>query len=83
MNKHLPVIYENGVFRPLQPVTLPEHHHATVLLPDGEEEWLDTSFMDRCAQEVQGEVSLEHVRQALASIPGSLADDLLAERDES
>lgn len=82
MSKQLAVIYENGVFRPLQSVSLPEHHHAIVIIPDAEEDWLDTEFMDNCAREVRSDISLEQVRQALASISGSLAEDILAERDE-
>lgn len=27
------VVYENGVFRPIEPVSLPEHAEAEVLLP--------------------------------------------------
>ena len=34
MSKRLAVIYENGVFRPLEPVSLPEHQRATVTIPD-------------------------------------------------
>ena len=34
MTKHLEVIFENGVFRPLEPVDLAEHQHAIVTIPD-------------------------------------------------
>ncbi len=34
MDKRLDVIYENGVFRPLEPVELEEHQRATVSIPD-------------------------------------------------
>ncbi len=30
MDKNLKAIYENGVFRPLEPVTLPEHQEVTL-----------------------------------------------------
>jgi predicted DNA-binding antitoxin AbrB/MazE fold protein len=31
-------VFENGVFRPLQPVTLPESQRVTLLVPTEEEE---------------------------------------------
>ena len=34
MSKRLDVIYENGVFRPLEPVQLEEHQRATVTIPE-------------------------------------------------
>jgi predicted DNA-binding antitoxin AbrB/MazE fold protein len=34
MTKKIEVIYENGVFRPLEPVELAEHQHATVTIPN-------------------------------------------------
>ena len=34
MSKRLAVIYENGVFRPLEPVELEEHQRATVTIPE-------------------------------------------------
>lgn len=82
MNKRLDVIYENGVFRPLEPVELPEHHRGSVILTEPEEDWLDTEFMDSCAEEIREHVSLETVHKILSKIPGSLSDDLCAERDE-
>jgi predicted DNA-binding antitoxin AbrB/MazE fold protein len=35
MGTHVEAVYENGVFRPLQPVHLPEHQRVTVTI--GEE----------------------------------------------
>jgi len=32
MTKTVPAIYENGVFRPLQPLTLPEHQQVHLLV---------------------------------------------------
>ena len=37
MSTHLEAVYENGVFRPLQPVQLPEHHRVTVTIDDDTE----------------------------------------------
>jgi predicted DNA-binding antitoxin AbrB/MazE fold protein len=34
MSKRLEVIYENGVFRPLEPVDVSEHQRMTTMLPE-------------------------------------------------
>jgi hypothetical protein len=38
--------------------------------------------MTACGKEADPSITLESVRQALAKISGSLADDVIAERDE-
>ena len=81
MRKSLEVIYEHGVFRPLEPVELPEHQRVRVTIED-EEDWLDTTYMEWCAHERDDRGSLEAVRRALAKIPGSLTADFIAERAE-
>lgn len=37
MSTHLEAIYENGVFRPLQPIQLPEHRRVTVTIDEDAE----------------------------------------------
>lgn len=37
MGKSLTAIYEDGVFKPLEPVELKEHQHVIVSIPDTEE----------------------------------------------
>ena len=34
MSKVIEAVYENGVFRPLEPVLLPEGEHVHVTVPD-------------------------------------------------
>ena len=46
------------------------------------QDWLDRDFLKTYAEEADDSVSLEEVRQAMAKIPGRLADDIRAERDE-
>lgn len=46
------------------------------------QDWLDRDFLKTYAEEADDRVSLEEVRQAMAKIPGRLADDIRAERDE-
>jgi hypothetical protein len=47
-----------------------------------EENVLDHEFLAYCETQADDSVSLETVRQALAKIPGSLVDDIRAERDQ-
>jgi predicted DNA-binding antitoxin AbrB/MazE fold protein len=87
MSQRLEAVYENGVFRPLQPVNLRENQRVTLTLGDGgngspEEELLDVEYLRACASEADDSVTLEAVRQALAKFPGSLTADFLAEREE-
>lgn len=81
MRKSVEVIYENGVFRPLEPVELSEHQRMRVTLEE-EADWLDIASMEWCAREADDRVHLDAVRQALAKIPGSLTADFIAERED-
>jgi hypothetical protein len=53
-----------------------EHQRDTVTLSESEEDWLHTEYRDHCTTEVQEHVSLETVRQILAKIPESLAEEI-------
>ena len=78
-------VYENGVLRPLESLTLPDRQHvfltiSTDAATDGDvggycepEEWEAAKHDD---------ISLQEVRRALSSIPGSLADAVIASREE-
>jgi hypothetical protein len=46
------------------------------------DDWIDRDFLKTYAQQADDSVSLEAVRSAMAKIPGRLADDIRAERDE-
>jgi hypothetical protein len=46
------------------------------------QEWLDRDFLRTYAHDADDAVSLDEVRRAMAKIPGRLADDIRAERDE-
>ena len=37
LGKQIEAVFENGVFRPLRPVDLPEHQRVTLVLPTEEE----------------------------------------------
>lgn len=85
MTRTVQAVYENGAFRPLEPVSCQEQDRVILTVEDAataEESLLDTEFLAYCETQADDSVSLETVRQALASIPGSLTDDIRAERDE-
>jgi predicted DNA-binding antitoxin AbrB/MazE fold protein len=77
MHEPIEVVYENGVLRPLGPLPcqLQEHQHLTITIEtsNGAERWLAGA---------NPAVTLEAVRQALAKIPGTLAQAVHAEREE-
>jgi len=89
MVKHIEVIYTQGVFRPAAPleVQLEEGQHLTLILPENGAEVEpfeeDEDLRQWCAEQAGEKVpSLEEVRQSLSKIPGSMADVVIAERDE-
>jgi predicted DNA-binding antitoxin AbrB/MazE fold protein len=85
MTRTVQAVYENGMFRPLEPVSCRERERVFLTVVDAataEESLLDTEFLAYCETQADDAVSLAAVRQALASIPGSLTDDIRAERDE-
>lgn len=78
MREQIEVIYENGVFRPVIPLTgqFREHQHYTMTIEsaDGIDNWL---------KDANPSVSLDAVRQTLAKVSITLAqavDDERAER---
>lgn len=89
MAKHIEVIYTRGVFRPAEPLALElaEGQHLTFMLLEHGAELEsfveDEDFRKWCAEQVGEQVpSLEDVRRTLSKIPGSMADVVIAERDE-
>lgn len=47
-----------------------------------ENDWLDTEFHRYCEARADYSITLEQVRKEASSIPGSLADDIIADREE-
>jgi predicted DNA-binding antitoxin AbrB/MazE fold protein len=86
MTRTVQAVYEHGVLRPLEPLELPANARVTVTIANGThpalEELLDTEFHAACAREADPSITLEAVRAALSSIPGSMTEDFIAERDE-
>ena len=78
-------IYENGVLRPLEPLDLEDQQRVRITMDNSDPlaDLLDTEFMEWCTRKTAGDVpSIEEVRQMLSKIKGSMADVIIAERDE-
>jgi predicted DNA-binding antitoxin AbrB/MazE fold protein len=83
-------IYENGTLRPLERVELNENQQVRVKVwpkvtdpgLKSLEDLIDWEYLEECRERAtEGPVpTLEEVRQILSKIPGSLADDIIAER---
>ena len=85
MTRTVPAVYENGAFRPLEPVSCREQARVLLTVENAataEEDLLDQEFLAYCETQADDTVSLGAVRQALAKLPASLADDIRGERDE-
>jgi predicted DNA-binding antitoxin AbrB/MazE fold protein len=85
MNRTVEAIYTNGTFRPLEPVTCQEQERVLLTVENAgtpDDILLDSEFLTYCETQGDDSVSLEQVRQALAKIPGTLAHDVRADRDQ-
>ena len=88
MTRQIEAVYENGVLRPLEPLPLKEHQKVSVTVSDAEDplaSMMDYAFIESARREIQGLAgipSLDEVRNILSRSPGSLADDLKAERED-
>ena len=85
MQKSFEAVYENGVLRPLENPGLPDLHHVMVTiseLPPVEADLAEYFSPQDWALAKHDDISLAEVRRALASIRGSLADTVIASREE-
>ena len=87
MTTRVEAIYEHGVLRPLAPVDLIESQQVTLLISETSTgaSQLDRELVDRARAEVaamQRVPTIEEVRSVLSKIPGSLVDDVIAERED-
>lgn len=84
MTQSVPAVFENGFFRPLEPVSCFEQERVilTVQSIAATDDFLDQEFLAYCETQADDNIALEAVRQALAKIPGSLTGDIRAERDQ-
>ena len=85
MHLMVEAIYDDGVLRPLEKLSLRPQQRVLLRIdeaPDAAVEIEDQAFLTYCLAEGDPNDSLEEVRQALAVIPGSLTEACSAERDE-
>lgn len=87
MTTQLEAVFQGGVLRPLQPLGLLENQKVSLTiatLPANLDEaaYLDTDLHRYCESRADDSITLEQVRKELASIPGPIADDIIAEREE-
>jgi predicted DNA-binding antitoxin AbrB/MazE fold protein len=83
MLNNIEAVFENGVFRPLEPPAVTEHERVKLtVFREIDHDWLDAEFIDACAKEADLTVSLTDVRAALAKIGGSLDPAIDADRGD-
>jgi len=86
MHKRVEVVYENGVLRPLGPLPaqLQEHQHITITIDTSTplEARYDAACVAAARRSADPTVSLEEVRGILAKVPGTLAEAVIAQREE-
>jgi predicted DNA-binding antitoxin AbrB/MazE fold protein len=78
-------IYENGVLRPLESLPLPNLQHVLVTISSAPATALDVANYfepDEWEAAKHDDITIQEVRRALSSIPGSLADAVIASREE-
>jgi predicted DNA-binding antitoxin AbrB/MazE fold protein len=87
MIRNVEAVYEHGLLRPLEPLELTESQRVRLTISDvsSEHSQRDLDIVKRAQAEVAtaGTIpTIEEVRAALKSIPGSLAPDVIAERGD-
>ena len=78
-------VYENGVLRPLESLPLPNLQHVIVTVsgaPATADDVADYFEPEEWEAAKHDDTSLQEVWHALSSIPGSLADAVIASREE-
>ena len=87
MVRKILAVYEDGLLRPLEPLPLAESQRITLTISDAASghSQPDLEILERVKAEaaaIQVAPTIEEVRAALASIPGSLAEEIIAERGD-
>ena len=91
MTRQFEAVFKGGFLRPLQPVGLLEDQRVVVTIANlpaalnDDDDFLDTELHRYCEERAKMKdpgITLKRVRQELASIPGSMSDDIIADREE-
>jgi predicted DNA-binding antitoxin AbrB/MazE fold protein len=85
MERRLQAVYTNGVLLPLEALPLEDKQQVTVTISDpstGGRHITGYFSPEEWAEAAQDDVSLDEVRRALSTMSGSLADAIIALRQE-
>jgi predicted DNA-binding antitoxin AbrB/MazE fold protein len=87
MTQEIEAIYQDGVFRPLQAVSLAESQTVKIIVTTSSpaESGRDWDLLARAKAEVAGIAnipSIQEVREMLSHVPGSLSRDVITERGD-
>ena len=87
MDQKVEAVYENGLLRPLRPLSLKEAEHVTLTISDAstDRSGRDLEIVERARRELQafGPVpSIDELRAALSVIPGNLSEDIIRDRGD-
>ncbi|HET6881812.1 MAG TPA: antitoxin family protein, partial [Pirellulales bacterium] len=77
MQQTVEAIYDDGVLRPLEKLSLRPQQRVLLRIdeaPDAAVGLEDKAFLSYCRSEGDPNITLEEVRQALTVIPGSLTE---------
>ena len=86
MEKRLQAVYKDGVFQPLEAVRLRERQQVTVTITDpttASQDIAEYFTADEWEEATHDDITLDEVRRALSTIPGSLSEAVIALRQES
>ena len=85
MDKSLQAVYRDGVLQLLESLPLEESQQVTVTISDPTNAGQDLAAYftpEEWAEAVHDDISLDEVRRALSTIPGSLSEAVIALRQE-
>jgi predicted DNA-binding antitoxin AbrB/MazE fold protein len=87
MIQNVEAVYEHGVLRPLEPLSLAESQRVKLTISDvsSGRSQPDLGLVERARVEIADikiPPTIEEVRSALSSIPGSLSQEVIAERGD-
>jgi len=85
MERSVQAVYKDGVLLPLESVPLEERQQVTVTIGDpgnGSRDLAGYFTPEEWAEAVHDDMSLDEVRRALSTIPGSLSEAVTALRQE-
>jgi hypothetical protein len=84
MARQLQAVYEKGGLRPVEPLALEEHQLVSVVILDDAPVDDELSFApaESFSALADHAVTVDMVRRALSTIPGSLEADFAAERED-